>query len=364
VSTNAFMFIDRIAELGLLEHSSSSNIIGKFPLDVRCMLISQMSKYMVTITEINPSSLLTSETHVIFTMELVGQGFNLPLHQLSIIELSVSVYSGWLSDPSKRPFAIQNVPPESDVFQHFIQNIFKQGSLLFRPRQASEIHNPSNKKETNEELGELVRQHVDLCKKVISNYSKFLVDYSQLLSEESSIVILKVLLGICDAILKEPIQSKKKTLEFDIEHTGSYMGDKLCEILIQTLVDNYLKCKAVPVIMWDRLKNYFMTWTHRVQMINQWKLTTLDLSKQVIGDLSERSRSIMSCISEVSLPKEEQNVEAQRDNLYYAWHRMIYLIQNPILMEPNIFQTAIFGISKLVDEFLPFGLTLTEVYLF
>jgi hypothetical protein len=68
----------------------------------------------------------------------------------------------------------------------------------------------------------------------------------------------------------------------------------------------------------------------------------------------------MSYISENSMPKEE-DVEVQRDRLYYSWHRMLYLIQNPILLEASIFQTAIFGISRLVDEFLAFGTKLVEV---
>jgi hypothetical protein len=316
----------------------------------------------MTITDANPSSYLTSETHVLFVMELIGQGFNLPLYQLSIIELSVLVYSGWLLDPPKRPTAIQACTSDSEIFQSFIQNIFKQSSVLFRPRIAAEIQQLPTKKSA-EELCDMVRQHVELCKRIVSVYSKFIADNSHQFSNETWIVILKVFLGICDTLLREPIHPRKKGGEMDIEHTGSYMGDKLCELLIQTLIENWLKCKVVPVDMWNRLKTYFMTWTHRVQMINQWKLTALELSKLVIADLTEANRSVMSYFSESSLSKDEPEcpVEVQRDRLYYSWHRILYMIQNPVLLEANIFQTAIFGISKLVDEFLVFGLKSVSV---
>jgi hypothetical protein len=48
-----------------------------------------------------------------------------------------------------------------------------------------------------------------------------------------------------------------------------------------------------------------------------------------------------------------ENVKDQSD---YCWHRIVYLIQNPIKMESaQNFFVAVCGISKLIDEFLNFG---------
>lgn len=94
--------------------------MGYFPLDVKCVLVSQMNRYLLTPSD-EPAKLLTSQSHVLFVMELVGQGFNLPLTQIGIIQHSVNVYSNWLLEPLKRPAAIVTDGEESNTFQEFIQ---------------------------------------------------------------------------------------------------------------------------------------------------------------------------------------------------------------------------------------------------
>jgi hypothetical protein len=177
-----------------------------------------------------PTNLLTSETHVTVIMELVGQGFNLPLNNLSIIDMSVYVYSTWLLQISKRPIVMKNSISEENIVQRFIQNMFKQSSLLFRVRQPNELHSPSKK--TNEDVYENVKEHIELCKKVVGVYASCVREHSVTFSEETWMVILKVLLGICDSLLRDPIVSKKGKNDFEIEQVGMYIGDQLCEILI------------------------------------------------------------------------------------------------------------------------------------
>lgn len=115
-------------------------------------------------------------------------------------------------------------------------------SLLFRPRSSIEIHQ-SRPKETSEDVNHLISGHVELCSRVISVFLSSIHDFSQNFSDETWIVILKVLLGICDTLLKVPIQNrhtktKSNNVDMELEHVGSIMGDKLCEFLI-SVFDSY-----------------------------------------------------------------------------------------------------------------------------
>jgi hypothetical protein len=120
------MFISNLEELGLLAANPStmiliqdSNILGHFPLDVKCIMISQTNKFMLSKVEPLPCSLLTSTAHVEFTMEIVGQGLNLPLFNMPIIKDSIGVYTEWLLDPISRPPIFKELALDSD--QKFIQ---------------------------------------------------------------------------------------------------------------------------------------------------------------------------------------------------------------------------------------------------
>jgi hypothetical protein len=95
--------------------------LGGFPLEVRVVLIGQMNRYLLSDGSFEPAEVLTSPVHVKFTMEMVGQGLDLPLHHLSIMQQSVTVYYNWLLDPKKRPLSMIELGENSIEFQDFVQ---------------------------------------------------------------------------------------------------------------------------------------------------------------------------------------------------------------------------------------------------
>lgn len=98
-----------------------SDILGGFPLEVKVVLISQMNRYFLSIGGYEPAEVLTSPAHVNFAMEIVAQGFDLPIHQIAIIQQSANVYAAWLLDPRKRPLSMVECGEESPQYQTFIQ---------------------------------------------------------------------------------------------------------------------------------------------------------------------------------------------------------------------------------------------------
>jgi hypothetical protein len=75
-------------------------------------------------------AIFSSPAHVKWYMEVIGQGFSLPLEDMAITNDDITIYSQWLLDPKTRPAAVVN----QDLEQEFFQIIFHQYSLLFQPR--------------------------------------------------------------------------------------------------------------------------------------------------------------------------------------------------------------------------------------
>lgn len=85
--------------------------------------------------QIDPTTPLTSPSHVKWAMEIIGQGFNLPIEEHSIILQAMGVYSAWILKADSRPVAIQGLGIDSDILQDF----FQVSSLLLIKRRSLSI---------------------------------------------------------------------------------------------------------------------------------------------------------------------------------------------------------------------------------
>ncbi|EPB83117.1 hypothetical protein HMPREF1544_10155 [Mucor circinelloides 1006PhL] len=399
------MFLDWIAQLRLLQHDSQTNILGSLPLSIRRVLISEITGYL------NPSSsgkqppdpsIFASPAHVKWFMEVIGQGFNLPLEDMAITNDDVDIYARWLFEHNTRPLAVI----EEGLEQEFYQIIFHQFSLLFQPRitrtnngastttaataaaaaatsappismqqptqggsgstnKMNSFHitmmpvnahsnlgmpftpnplppsnpnnNPSNAQSAlKETLSQLVQRHVELCKKTLKVFA--MAGRTLKLSAETWSVLLKVMLGITDYLLKEP--------SGDTSNLGVMnMADELCDSLLQVLFELWLRSTIMDVEMWDILKSCFIRWTHRSKAIQQWSSTSLALTKRIQNLVYGEKEGTDGVY--VNGPNIKLDLPAEF--VYYAWHRVIYLIPHPLQLPPNNFTLAMLGIGNLVD---------------
>ncbi|CAG8483118.1 3080_t:CDS:2, partial [Acaulospora morrowiae] len=124
------MFLKWISQLNLLEHNRESNVLSKFPLNVRKVLIQEITQVLL---QAHDPNILPSMAHVKWVMEAIGQGFALPLEEMSITANSKELYSQWLFEPNFRPAAIRDAVGKPEE-QEFWQTIFHHYSLLFQPR--------------------------------------------------------------------------------------------------------------------------------------------------------------------------------------------------------------------------------------
>jgi hypothetical protein len=97
------MFLDWTAKIGLLEHDPESNILKDFALPVKRVIVQQVVTFLLDNS--NGSVLLTSPTHVHWAMEVIAQGFTLPIEDEDIIKQCIEIYRNWALE-GKRPPAI------------------------------------------------------------------------------------------------------------------------------------------------------------------------------------------------------------------------------------------------------------------
>ncbi|KAI7899745.1 uncharacterized protein BX663DRAFT_532705 [Cokeromyces recurvatus] len=319
-------------------------------------------------------------------MEIIGQGFNLPLEDMAITNDDIEIYARWLLEQNVRPQAIV----QDGLEQEFYQIIFHHFSFLFQPRiaraqAASPVHdntptnlnnstskstsssfhinmipvgahngiiplafntssnnstqtNPSNPQTSaiKETLSQLVQRHIELCKKTL----KVIVMAGRTLrfSEETWLVLLKVMLGITDYLLKEPVG---ETSSLGVMN----MADELCDNLLQVLFELWLRSATMNVEMWDILKNCFARWTHRSKAIQQWSSTSLALTRRIQNLIyGEKEGTDGVYINGLNI-----KLDLPNEFVYYAWHRVIYFIPHPLKLPSTNFTLSILGIGNLVD---------------
>lgn len=102
---NLFSFI-HVSHIGLV-----SNVLARFPLSVRKTLITEVTSTLLSTSDL---SLLSSLAHMKWAMEVLGQGFALPLEELSIAQETTQLYSQWLFEPQLRPLAFREAAGTAD----------------------------------------------------------------------------------------------------------------------------------------------------------------------------------------------------------------------------------------------------------
>lgn len=214
-----------------------TNILGSLPLSIRRVLISEITSFLHPPSGKQPpdQNLFASPAHVKWFMEVIGQSFNLPLEDMTITSDAIDIYARWLFE-SPRPTAVVREGLE----QEFYQIIFHQYSLLFQPRIARAISCNQVIKDT---ITPLIQRHVELCKKTLKVFAR--AGRTLQFSAETWTVVLKVMLGITDYLLKEPAGETLNVIN---------MADELCDDLLQVLFELWLRSNTMDVEMWDILK--------------------------------------------------------------------------------------------------------------
>lgn len=389
------MLLDWIDNLGLLSQDPGmqeqvallqimnveSNVLLSFPAPVRKALISEVVGYLYqscavagmagvssstastptvlmssiaaastgsnvpyTISAMTPTSetglgALTTQYHVRWTMEVLAQAFNLPLEDISIISNAASVYIQWLVEPSKRPLAISKADEETQ--QKFIQTVFRHVSLLFQPKKVDGVG------AAKPLLATLASKHVEVCKLMLRTLNQVALSSQTEVAMEGALkmstatwkVLLRVLLGVTDYLLRVPTQPY------------CYLSEELGEALLSNLIELWLRSQIFSADMWKALRSCYPTWAHRLLVISHWSAVSLALTQRVTRVLyGQGTQAVVYTVhsSLVTLDLNDRYV-------VYAWHQFSHLIGGPNQLQPSLFFRSVLGMEKLVQVFHSIG---------
>ncbi|KAF9180947.1 hypothetical protein BGZ51_005783 [Haplosporangium sp. Z 767] len=382
-----------------------SNVLSRFPLSVKKTLIHEVTS---TLLDTSDLTLLSSMAHMQWAMEVLGQGFALPLEELSLAQETTRLYSQWLFEPQMRPMAFQQAAGTADE-QLLYQTIFHHYSLLFQVRApvqapstfpstptstaanpafssqhqrhtttsftSASVHAASSSSSfpasyqhhatvntattttttsTTTAAASIhtamgVQRHIELCKKVLTVLTMAGRQLGSTFSEETWEVLLKVILGITDSLLREqPIKTTSGAIP---EHRR--MSDELCEHLLRVLFELWLRSGIRQVHMWDILKHCFSGWTHRLPVLHQWAASSLGLCQRVVRLLYGPGQG--TDVVNLAVGGYNIGLDLQADFALYAWHRVIYLLKSPATLSPANCLAAVNGIGRMVETFLTVG---------
>ena len=185
---------------------------------------------------------------IYWTLEVLGQSFNLPIDDYTITAKTIKVYNSWLVD---KPYAI------TLSYEAFLLQIFEHYSLIFASKRVEGKSLSSSQQ----------NRHIELCKLAIQSIDKCIKTNAEMFGKETWIRILKILLGSTDYILKED--------------TDKYITDGLGESILWTLFSCWLLSGVIDAEMWSRLKNMFSKWVLRMQSVVQWNVLMFGLTQRV-----------------------------------------------------------------------------------
>ncbi|KAJ1561616.1 hypothetical protein HK405_003368 [Cladochytrium tenue] len=210
---------------------AETGVAQQFPLSVQRRLISETAHCLTPASTLvtDPAALLSSPSHVQWAMELIGLGFSLPIEDADTISDCIAVYTAWLLDPAKRPWALRDQSGsefEQIVWQvvtsafrseevgtknSLFQRIFMHLSLLFEHRkpmgQADQTASPLDPR--RDSLGSCrpsstLEVQVELCNRVLALILQAVNFLAPRFSPATWSTTLRVVLSIADVLLCEP----------------------------------------------------------------------------------------------------------------------------------------------------------------
>lgn len=328
------MILPWIDEIGLISADPTKNILKNFPLSVKRVVVSSVVRYFHTQYQ-HAVSQLTTESHVLWVMEVIGQSFQLPIEDHEVINMAIDLYHKWLFVEADRP------EPVKANLQYFIQEIFRHFSNIFASR-ADKTN--KNVKEVQQVKPSVLKDHIFLCNRVLDIFLQMGV-HGDMIDEHSWNHLLKIIIGVTDATIR-----------------GTMGISELTYGLLKVLFELWLCSLNDEIDMWNHLQSHAITWCKHMATIKQWNSVCLALTKRVVNLLYGPSEGTTLVRIEWKGLNPTNNPNANVGNptteldlpdeyVYYAWHMMLHVLGNPNnFVDPEVHLVAFQGIQNITRQ--------------
>lgn len=209
-------------------------------------------------------------------------------------------------------------------------------------------------------------RHIDLCRTIL----KILLTASRVLEaeflEETWTVLLKVVLGVTDYLLKDvntpPILSLDSSAT-PASSTGimnnADLGDALCDQLLRVLVELWLRSKTANSDLWRILRLCLAHWIQlRVDVAHHWCFISLALTLR----LTRCCYGLQAAPDHIAINYPDITVNVPSlpfDFVTLAWHQLIFgigtddscnhMVGDPNKLPPKQFCVFMGGVSRIIE---------------
>jgi len=340
------MFLQRIADIGLLEPDRNSRVLKAWDLGPQRKICSEVLRFLADPK--HAASVAAIEAHARWSMEAVSQALCLPIESpedADTLELAVDLYVAWLQDATK--------PAIAGSTSALVPEVIRQCSLVFEERRVQA--NPS-----------VSRRYVKQCRRLIGTFEA-IAQLGDRLCRETWTLLLKVVLGVADIALCDRGGSCRfRDLGDPYESSTEIVACHLQEELLRVLFLVFLLCPETAhggsdIASWVVFRDFVRSnWLENQVLTPQWTAMALCLSDRLArllanrdDDLSEADHlgiwlhwpaSSSASFSVLSLP---------RSQVITNWYRAVSLLGRPSrIHDPSSRKVYLDGLAQLSDYWL------------
>lgn len=266
---------------------------------------------------------LGTYAQVRFVLELAGEAFGLGMEDLAAMVRLAEVYSEWLLEAGRRPPGVG-----AGDADEFCQTLVKHLSVVFGLRRA----------EGKSSVAQLQHsKHVEACRAVLKTYAA--CARAGDLSAGSWKVLLVVLLGVADSLLRLPLLPP------------CALADDLTEDLLAVLLEAWLRSGSMSSALWRALRTYYPRWCHRLAAVNQWTAVSLALTQRISKHLYGHGTPAVA----YTVHREPVSLELAPQFELFAWRQHLGLVGSPGDLPPANCLRAILGTEAVLQVFYAVG---------
>ncbi|KAJ1657016.1 hypothetical protein IWQ61_003506 [Dispira simplex] len=420
------MVNNHLRQLDFTPLPEDSELLSTFPLATRRALVVDIIEALANPASIN--TLLPTTNHVWWVMTVLEQAFQLTSEDIPLMEIVISMYQQWLLEPKLRPQVFRN---ESQYWeeQRLIQRIFLHFAMTFELPPADAVSKGADSKEkvdlrsstisprpspsesggqfspkyrsgSNSSTRSTTRSqvypgqqrrawnvplftgnasnlgvrsdHIELCKHVLQILATAGRTMGSEWSTETWKVLLQVLLGVSDYLLRRghsqsyrsltvsnhppPLSPTPQSSTDQVSHDLiTKIGESLSEYLFRVTLELWLRAGIIDDKMWDSLDRCYQKWTHHLSLILEWGAASLALTKRMLRHMYQGNPRVGSDRVHIAFKGYNVQLDLTPEFTDYAWRRILYLIKDVEQLPPSCFNHTINGVAEIVDCLLNVG---------
>eukprot|EP00767_Chilomastix_cuspidata_P007548 gnl/Chilomastix_cuspidata/827.p1 GENE.gnl/Chilomastix_cuspidata/827~~gnl/Chilomastix_cuspidata/827.p1 ORF type:complete len:1552 (-),score=554.99 gnl/Chilomastix_cuspidata/827:452-5107(-) len=380
------MFLRWLEKQRLLSlNPEDANVVDLFPIQIqRDICLSSIQHIAKTPTFYQG---ITSDKSLHWFLSLIGQGFNLPIRDISATEASLHIYSQWL-------LTVDAPLPIQQNYYRFCRIMLEHISLIFSFRNMEsvgcwdeELAPLSDDKDREGTVGGFFDMHVATCEtalQLLVSVARRLMYGSQHKADESQRLnqrdgrnsgqqfspptiqedlpddlpekIIRILIGVADCFLHHTT--------FAQSHSARKFSQKLQMPAVSACLETIILSHRHDSSIWELVQHFFQHWVvgpNARAVIPQVAKLLLGLTRCLCPQIYPNAPDSSTASSSLVVRWSDSSTSVfniSLDHVAFLWNRVFYLLQEPSLLQaPETHHLLITSLTPLINYMMSIPLS-------